>query len=81
MTRLDRFARIEAQDRAERIAFRDLVGFVRDAQAQGWDPVSFVPPAAWRLRQAVAQAVVWEELEREGANGGMDASIQGTQVP
>ena len=65
--RLSKFARIEAQDRAERIAFQDLLGFVRDARVQGWDPVAFVPPVCWRLQQAIRQAIAWDELEREGS--------------
>lgn len=65
-TRLEIFARKEQQERIERIAFRDLVGFVREAQRLGWDPTAFIPPVAWRLRQAVTQAAAWEELEAQG---------------
>jgi len=57
---LDRRA---AGARAQRLAFRHLLQFVRQAKLMGWDPQAFVPRVAGpHIADAISQATVYETL-------------------
>lgn len=64
MTILDRDAERAAADRARDLALNHLLGFVREARRNGWDPGAFIPPIAWQLGHAISQANAYLELTR-----------------